>query len=384
MAITLRSVKGSALTHAELDANFTTLRDVASQTSGNIDNVTVGATTRSPGKFTTFDANGAVNLGQTTGISIIQNSQTVTLDTVLHGRNRFINGSVAIDSRNKGVAQTFTAAAAIAYSVDRWYGSCTGANVTGQRIAGTAPNQYVYRFTGAASVTSILFGQRIEAANIFDLVSTTATFSVKLANSVLTSVTWTAYYANSTDTFSAKTQIATGTFTITSTLTRYSIQIALGANAGNGIAIELSVGAQTSGTWTIGELQLEKGTIATDFEHIDYGKNLAFCQRYYMRYGGAATSEHFMLGMGYTSTLAYFVATLPVTMRAIPTISSSTLQLTDQVSTFTVSSPTIAANEAGLNTVGFYVTSSGLTVFRPVFLRTNASLDAYLAFEAEL
>ena len=38
--ITLRSVKGSALTHAEMDANFTTLRDVASQTSGSISGLT--------------------------------------------------------------------------------------------------------------------------------------------------------------------------------------------------------------------------------------------------------------------------------------------------------------------------------------------------------
>lgn len=40
MAITLRGVKGSALTQAELDANFTTLRDTASQTGGSISGLT--------------------------------------------------------------------------------------------------------------------------------------------------------------------------------------------------------------------------------------------------------------------------------------------------------------------------------------------------------
>jgi hypothetical protein len=178
--------------------------------------------------------------------------------------SRIINGGMVLDQRNAGAARTFTAAAAISYCVDRFYGSCTGANVTGQRTAGSAPDRFRYRFTGAASVTQILFGQRIEAANIFDLASTTATFSVKLANSLLTTVTWTAYYANSADDFSAKTQIATGTFTVTSTLTTYSAQIALGANAINGVAIELTVGAQISGTWDITAFKLEPGSVATN------------------------------------------------------------------------------------------------------------------------
>lgn len=44
MAITLRLVKGSELTHNEADTNFTTLRDVASQTSGTLSGVTVSGT----------------------------------------------------------------------------------------------------------------------------------------------------------------------------------------------------------------------------------------------------------------------------------------------------------------------------------------------------
>jgi hypothetical protein len=113
-------------------------------------------------------------------------------------RNIFINGSFGIDQRRDGSSQTFTAAAALAYSVDRWYGYCTGANVTGQRIAGTAPDQFFYRFTGATSNTLVGFGQRIEAANSFHFAGQTATLSVSLASSSLTSVTWTAFYANTT------------------------------------------------------------------------------------------------------------------------------------------------------------------------------------------
>jgi hypothetical protein len=199
-------------------------------------------------------------------------------------KNRLINGGMAIDQRNSGASQTFTAAAALAYSVDRWYGYCTGANVTGQRIA--TNNLYTYQFTGAASVTGIGFGQRIEAQNIADLAGSTVALSVNLANSLLTSVTWTAYYANTTDTFGTlasptRTQIATGTFTVTSTLTNYSTQISLPSAANTGVEIVFTVGAQTSGTWTIDNVQLEKGSVATAFDVRSVGTELALCQRYY-------------------------------------------------------------------------------------------------------
>ena len=201
-------------------------------------------------------------------------------------RNRIINGGAAVDQRNAGAAQTFTAAAALAYSVDRWYGYCTGANVTGQRVTGATAGEYRYRFTGAASVTAIGFGHRIEQLNSTDLASNTATLSVDLANSLLTTVTWTAYYATTADTFGTlasptRTQIATGTFTVTSTVTRYNTNISVSAAATTGIEIVFTVGAQTSGTWTIGNVQLEPGTVATPFERRSYGQELVLSQRYF-------------------------------------------------------------------------------------------------------
>jgi len=203
-------------------------------------------------------------------------------------KNKIINGGMAVDQRNTGASQTFTAGAALAYAVDRWYGYCTGANVTGQRVAGTGADQYRYRFTGASSVTAIGFAQRIEQLNSYDLNTTTATLSVDLANSLLTSVTWTAFYANTADTFGTlasptRTQIATGTFTVTSTVTRYSASISIPAAATTGIEIVFTVGAQTSGTWTIGDVQLEAGSSATAFERRSFGQELALCQRYYQK-----------------------------------------------------------------------------------------------------
>jgi hypothetical protein len=206
--------------------------------------------------------------------------------------NRIINGAMIIDQRNAGASQTFTAGGALAYSVDRWYGYCTGANVTGQQVAGsTTPTntQFRYRFTGAASVTAVGFGQRIEQKNSYDLAGSTATLSADLAiSATLTTVTWTASYATTTaDTFGTLasptvTQIATGTFTVTSTVTNFSANISVPSAATTGIQIVFTVGALTSGlTWTIGNVQLEKASTASSFDVRDYGRELILCQRYY-------------------------------------------------------------------------------------------------------
>jgi hypothetical protein len=231
-------------------------------------------------------------------------------------RSRIINGGMAVDQRNAGAAQTITAAAALAYTVDRWYAYSTGANVTGQRVAGAGANQYRYQFTGAASVTKIGFVQRIEALNSYDLNNISATLSVDLANSVLTTVTWVASYANTTDTFGSLasptvTQIATGTFTVNSTVTGYSTTISIPSAATTGLQIEFSVGAQTSGTWTIGNVQLEAGTVASPFERRDYGRELMMCQRYYQ------VGDIHLLAAGTNSGDG--TVSLPVQMRASPT-----------------------------------------------------------------
>jgi hypothetical protein len=208
-------------------------------------------------------------------------------------KNRIINGGMVIDQRNAAASQTFTAAAALAYSVDRWYGYCTGANVTGQQVAGAATPtvaQYRYKFTGLASVTAVGFGQRIEQKNCYDLAGSTCTLSADLASSSLNTVTWTASYANTADTFGSLasptiTLISTGTFTITSTVTNYSVNISVPAAATTGIQIVFTVGALLgSDTWTIGNVQFEVGSQATSFDLRDSGTELMLCRRYYQYY----------------------------------------------------------------------------------------------------
>jgi len=266
----------------------------------------------------------AISVSGTSGIT-----QTGSFDSAstFGFKNRLINGLMMVDQRNAGAAQTITAAAALAYTVDRWYAYSTGANVTGQQVAGsTTPSvtQNRYRFTGAASVTAVGFGQRIEQKNCYDMAGSTCTLSADLAiSATLTTVTWTAYYATTTaDTFGSLasptvTSIATGTFTVTSTVTNFSANISVPAAATTGIQIVFTVGALTAGlTWTIGNVQFEKSATATSFDYRSYGTELALCQRYYYVMAGFYIE-------GYANAASVRAVTIPVnfpvTMRATPT-----------------------------------------------------------------
>jgi hypothetical protein len=233
-------------------------------------------------------------------------------------RNRLINGSMRVAQR--ATSATVTAGTAVPTAstgypcVDRWFVYSTGANVTAAQVAGTGATKNRLQITGAASVTAVGVGQRIEQLNSYDLAGSNVTLSVDLANSLLTTVTWTASYATTTaDTFGTigtptKTQIATGTFTVSSTLTNFTTSFAVPAAATTGIEILFTVGAQISGTWTVGNVQLEAGLVASSFEQRNYGQELALCQRYYY----SNPSVYFPNGQ---ASPVYY----KVTMRSTPT-----------------------------------------------------------------
>lgn len=240
-------------------------------------------------------------------------------------RNRLINGGMRIAQR--ATSATVTAGTAVPTAstgypcVDRWYVYSTGANVTAAQVAGTRATQNRLQITGAASVTAVGIGQRIEQNNSYDLAGGNATLAVDLSNSLLTTVTWTAYYANTADTFGTvgtptRTQIATGTFTVSSTLTRYTASFAVPAAATTGVEIVFTVGAQTSGTWVVGNVQLEAGLVASSFEQRSYGHELMLCQRYYGLYSSATSS-------GTNASGYYGNSPFKVSMRAVPVLTVS-------------------------------------------------------------
>jgi len=230
-------------------------------------------------------------------------------------------------------------------------------------VVGSGANKNLLQVTGAASVTAVGIGQRIEQLNSYDLSGQTCTLSVNIANSLLTTVTWTASYANTVDTFgtigtATKTQIATGTFTVTSTLTQYTTTISVPAAATTGVEILFTVAAQTSGTWQIGNVQLEAGNIATPFERPMYQQQFQNCQRYFQRHEPID-----LIGYNQATTTAYYSFNFPTTMR----IAAASVSITGTCTIIygagsTVTSSTYSVADAtSVNNCPFAVTATGLT-----------------------
>jgi hypothetical protein len=346
----------------------------------------------------------SVSINGTTGLVFNDASTQTTAATGFGFKNRILNGSMIVDQRNAAASQTFTAAGALAYSVDRWYAYCTGANVTGQQVAGsTTPTvtQNRYRFTGAASVTAVGFGQRIEQKNSYDLAGSTCTLSADLAiSATLTTVTWTAYYATTTaDTFGSLasptvTSIATGTFTVSATVTNFTTNISIPAAATTGIQILFTVGALTAGlTWTIGNVQLEKGSTATSFDYRDYGTELTLCQRYCQKIiaDATATSARFATGFTINTTTSDLVIYLKTSMRITPSLTTTgTLAnygIYTSAGVIACSGGLTSPNAAGSTSevVSLQVTvASGLTTGQGAMLLSNSSSTAYMLFTAEV
>lgn len=340
-------------------------------------NVTFAGT----GKTFSVGSGVTVDMGSATAVSVptvaVGDGDTSAASTLFvqnefatrYGRNVLINGDFAIDQRSEGASKTLTAGAAVAYTLDRWYASCTGANATVQQVAGTSPNPFALKFTGLASNTGVLLGQRIEAADAAPLASQTVYVSLQVKSSSLTSLTWTAYYANSADNFGAKTQIATGTISsISSTLASKSFSFAAGTGVANGLCIEFTGGALLgSQTLQIENVQLEVSQV-TAFERRPISERLARCMRYYEKsYSigtapGTATSTSIFAGL--VNSGGTFVISQPfrVVKRAAPTVTLYSNSSGTSGKLYDASGlADITASAAVVGTSNWYVNASGFT-----------------------
>jgi hypothetical protein len=236
------------------------------------------------------------------------------------GDNRIINGDFRVDQYNSGGTTTFTTTDK--YFIDRWHAYLGTGSATGARVV--INNVPYYQFTGSSTATGALYlFQYIESANCQDVVGQSFTVSFDVANSLLTTINVGLGYALSADAFGSQGVVPSGVnVTISPTITRYSVTWNnLPAGARNGLVIQLTLLGQTSGTCTIGNVKLEKGSVATPYIPRPYGEELALCQRYYQTFNGANNWRAW--GQFYTTTNGRVWLPYYVPMRAIPTMANS-------------------------------------------------------------
>jgi hypothetical protein len=202
----------------------------------------------------------------------------------------------------------------------------------GLAVAGSASVAYAFSsanesvtFTGAASTTAIYLLQRLESKDLTTLANklATLTLSAEISNSLLTTVTWEVFRPTTTDnthgTIATPTQtlIASGTWTVNSTLTRYQASFTLPALAAKGLEVRLRVGAQTSGTWVVSRLQLEESTAATNFSAKDRLQNILDCYRYFWKLTEGAIAFKGFVATAASQGMDHYLSN-PVPMFAMP------------------------------------------------------------------
>jgi hypothetical protein len=338
------------------------------------------------------------------GEIIVADSSTATglryQGSMAAGKNFVINGNFDIWQRGT----SFAAATVGSYTVDRWQITNGTQTATLSQQTTGAPNgsRYVLRnaYTSAGSYGNVYQG--IETNNALQLSGKTVTFSIKLRkNATLTTdlniviaksatvdaaygATWTTIQQTTvtnasmpTGTTSADWYTATVTATIPNDGTANSLRVGIS-----------EVSTQPSGAyWEASQAQLELGSVATPFTRAGgtIQGELAACQRYYFRIGGADLYETIGLGFAWSSTRAGIQIKFPVTMRRAPSSVDFSLPLDVSDSVTATAVTTGSMTSVGKDVAVFRAdVASGLTTYRPMNLTTNNSLTAYVGFSAEL
>ena len=252
-------------------------------------------------------------------------------DGALSNRNMIINGAMQVAQRGT----SFTADNV--YTLDRWNsGDGTGGTPARTLSQETftlgqtdVPNAHYYlrhNQTGASTNGNSSLVQKIEDLTSFDGQTITLSFYAKADAAMDIDVRLIQDFGTGGSPSSDVT--LTETVSIGTSWTRYTVTKTLGSLSGKTLGsdgvhtsfLSLNIEFQPTTTFTFDAtlFQLEVGDTATPFEHRSYGDELARCQRFYLKLGGAASS---LLVQAYASVGQEYCATIlfPVEMRSTPT-----------------------------------------------------------------
>ena len=347
--------------------------------TNGINDTVLGSSTPAAANVTTLGASGEVTATGFTGtLDGILGSGTPAAATVttlaasgdltannFAGRNKIINGAMVIDQRNAGAVIT----PSNAYTVDRfWVQNSQASKLTAQQNAGsvTLPVGFI-NYLGITSSSAYSVGsgdyfniqQSIEGVNCGGLAwgtssaatvtlsfrvysSLTGTFGGSLRNSannrsypftytVSSANTWTTIsltiVGDQSGTWLTTTGVGINILFNLGTGTTYSGGTANAWNAGNynTPSGSVSVVGTSGATFYITGVQLEKSSTATEFEHRNFGEELALCQRYFEKVAYEIAAQDLMSFFTATTGNGIGIYQFKVTKRALPTNAYSAL-----------------------------------------------------------
>ena len=171
-----------------------------------------------------------------------------------------------------------------------------------------------------------------------------------------------------------------------------TLQTAWGSQTSANRAVGIdSFFSSTDNTFFVTGLQIEVGSVATEFEHRSFAEELALCQRYFIRFpslSDASTTLYYNVGMIHSSTKSFHNINLPVPMRTQPDLSISGTDdfvTVDSGTTRDLTNLTILGDDFIDNQV---VTLQGTATFpnedRPAALRGDGTSGGHFALDAEL
>ena len=299
-------------------------------------------------------------------------------------RNRLINGNMYINQRH-GTANQNAIVSGGVYTADRWkYNSTLVGAFSAQQNAGsvTTPSETLF-YEGFTSAASTSFGstdyclvqQTIETYDFQDFAFGTASASsLSVSFWVYSSLTGT-FSASLSQTSVARSYVFNYSIPIANTWTYITVNnipgdtggtwgftgnanLVLSFSLGTGSTFQtattgvwqaatyyasntsVNVGGTNGATFYITNVQLEPGSVATNFENRLYGVEFTLCERYY-EYGSTAA-------VGYNTTAAGLGAyvSFNTNMRTTPTVVVTNSSATNMSATPTVSNK---------STSGFFV-----------------------------
>ena len=314
------------------------------------------------------------------------------------GKNKIINGEFDIWQRGTSIS---VPNASWTYGPDRFaaYSAFSAGSSTFSQqtfTPGAAPvsgyeTPFFARLTCGSTATFFQIEQRIEDVRTFAGQTATVSFWAKSSATPTVKITT---YQNFGTGGSSGVNTDGSNFALTSTWTRYTATLSIpsisgktiGTNSALNVGLVHVSGGINSATIDIWGVQMEEGSTATAFQTATgtIQGELAACQRYYYRFTADGAYSLFGTGSASSTTNAYTLNPIPVTMRVAPhSLDYSTIALYDGVSVIAVTSASLLYNDRNVGAVGMAV-ASGLTQFRPYLVLSNNSTSAFLGFSAEL